>query len=158
MTNKDSAPLDHDSFTAKEVYRLHEAVIRLDRLAKKLVLEPRGVSYPEFLVMMAVRELGRPTQDEAARFLDLSKSLVSQRVSALLSRSLVLQTTNPENRREVHLKLTQDGESRVTEIYGALTEASDRVFAALGEGRAEFGRSLAQVVLMLRAIEEDGLL
>ena len=73
-------------FTETEVFLLHEIVTRLDRLARKRVLDARGVSYPEFLVAMAVREMSEPTQREVGDLLDMSKSLLSQRVSALMAK------------------------------------------------------------------------
>jgi hypothetical protein len=78
-------------FTETEVFLLHEIVARLDRLARRRVLDARGVSYPEFLVAMAVRELPEPTHGEVGELLDMSKSLVSQRVSALLAKGIVEQ-------------------------------------------------------------------
>ena len=60
---------------------LNEIVTRLDRLARQHVLDAQGLSYPEFLVAMAVDELNEPTQVEVGDFLDMSKSLVSQRVA-----------------------------------------------------------------------------
>ena len=61
-------------FTETEVFLLHEIVARLDRLARRRVLDARGVSYPEFLVAMAVRELPEPTHGEVGELLDISKS------------------------------------------------------------------------------------
>ena len=73
-------------FTETEVFLLHEIVARLDRMARKRVLDPRGLSYAEFLVAMAVNEMAQPTQGEVGELLDMSKSLVSQRVASLLAR------------------------------------------------------------------------
>ena len=59
MTDKPST-MKNSWFTQTEVFLLHEIVARFDRLAPRHVLEAKGISYPEFLVAMAVRELPQP--------------------------------------------------------------------------------------------------
>ena len=56
-------------FTQTEAFLLHEIVTRLDRLARKRVLDARGVSYAEFLIAMAAREMARPTHGEIGELL-----------------------------------------------------------------------------------------
>ena len=75
-------------FTQTEVFLLHEIVARLDRIARRHVLHAKGISYPEFLVAMAVREMAQPTHGEVGELLDMSKSLVSQRVGRLVGQRL----------------------------------------------------------------------
>ena len=91
-----SPSMKNSWFTETEVFLLHEVVVRLDRIARKHVLDPRGVSYPEFLVAMAVNEMERPTQAEVGELLDMSKSLVSQRVGGLLAKGFLVQQREPE--------------------------------------------------------------
>ena len=83
-------------FTETEVFLLHEIVARLDRLARKRVLDASGLSYAEFLLAMAVHELERPTQGEVGELLDMSKSLVSQRVGGLLAKGFLVQHRDAE--------------------------------------------------------------
>jgi DNA-binding MarR family transcriptional regulator len=73
-----------------EVFPLHEIVARLDRLARKRVLNSVGLSYGEFVLAMAVNEMERPTQAEVGELLDMSKSLVSQRVGGLLAKDFIV--------------------------------------------------------------------
>jgi DNA-binding MarR family transcriptional regulator len=113
-------------FTETEVFLLHEIVARLDRLARKRVLDAIGLSYAEFLVAMAVNEIDQPTQGEVGELLDMSKSLVSQRVSALLTKGLLVQNRDTENRRQVRLVLTPQGRLTLTRIYGAFAEQEPR--------------------------------
>lgn len=129
-------------FRESEVFLLHQLVIHLDRLARVRILDPAGVTYPEFLVLLTVRELGGPTQDEAAASLDMSKSLVSQRVSALIKKGLIVQTPRADNRRQVSLGLTEVGAALIEGLYGALSGSSDRLFSLLGPGREGFHSAL----------------
>jgi len=132
-------------FKDSELYLLHEITIRLDRLARLRILAPAGVTYPEFLVLMAARELSAPTQEEVSAFLDMSKSLVSQRVSSLMKKGLVRQEGDPGNRRRVKLGVTSAGEKRVSGIYDAMITSTVELFAGLGRYRPAFRDALARL-------------
>jgi DNA-binding MarR family transcriptional regulator len=132
-------------FKDSEVYLLHEITTRLDRIARLRILAPAGITYPEFLLLMAARELSAPTQEDVGAFLDMSKSLVSQRVSSLLKKGLVNQMGDPENRRRVKLGLTREGQERVTKIYRAMVSSTTGLFNALQEFRPAFRESLARL-------------
>ncbi len=137
------------NFKLSEVFLLHEIVIRLDRLARQTILEERGVTYQEFLVMMSARELPTPTQDDVAQYLDISRSSVSQRVSSLLEKQLVLQVQDKSNRRKVNLSLTPQGAELLSEIYSLMLGATEEVFASLGPQREPFQQALLQIIRLL---------
>jgi len=107
-------------FIETEVFLLHEIVARLDRLARKRVLDSIGLSYAEFVLAMAVNEMGRPSQAEVGALLDMSKSLVSQRVGGLLAKGFLIQQRSAENRRQVRLELTTAGRKTLETIYRQL--------------------------------------
>src|SRR5208337_4860343 len=140
-------------FTQTEAFLLHEIVARLDRLARKRVLDAKGVSYPEFLVAMAVREMARPTHGEVGDLLDMSKSLVSQRVTGLLAKGFVLQRRDEQNRRQVKLELTVKGQGALEEIYRELANNASRIFNVLGASRPDFLMSLRRLRDALAAEE-----
>ncbi len=140
-------------FTQTEAFLLHEIVTRLDRLARKRVLDAKGVSYAEFLIAMAVREMANPTHSEIGDILDMSKSLVSQRVTTLVAKGLVVQRRDERNRRHVRLELTAPGQTALDEIYGELTSKAERIFSALGAQRAGFLQSLRGIRDALAAEE-----
>jgi DNA-binding MarR family transcriptional regulator len=132
-------------FTETEVFLLHEIVTRLDRLARERVLAASGVTYAEFLVAMAVNEMEQPTQLEVGALLDMSKSLVSQRVSALMTKGLLVQMRKVENRREVQLDLTDKGQRTLAHVYEELAGAAAPIFDVLGGSRPKFLESLRRV-------------
>jgi DNA-binding MarR family transcriptional regulator len=129
-------------FRDSEVYLLHEITTRLDRIARQRFLNPAGLTYPEFLVLMAVREAGSPTQDDVAVFVDMSTSLVSQRVKTLVKKGFLRQKGDPENRRRVRLGLTTAGTSTVEKIYASMVGEAGRLFEALGPARAGLRKML----------------
>jgi len=140
-------------FTQTEAFLLHEIVARLDRLARKRVLDARGVSYAEFLIAMAVREMARPTHGEVGDLLDMSKSLVSQRVAGLLAKGFVVQRRDEQNRRQVRLELTETGQDALEEIYQELANGASKIFDVLGTSRPQFLKSLRRLQDALAAEE-----
>jgi len=132
-------------FTHTEVFLLHEIVGRLDRFARKHVLDTRGISYSEFLVALAVREMAQPTHGEVGDFLDMSKSLVSQMVAGLVAKGLVVQRRDAQNRRQVRLALTAAGRRVLEKIYQELAHNASNLFDVLGASRPQFMESLRRL-------------
>ena len=132
-------------FKETELFLLHELVIGLDQFARVRILDPEGMTYPEFLVLMAAREFPAPTQEDVSVYLSMSTSLVSQRVSSLVRKGLILQETIPENKRKVRLIPTETGKEKLEKIYGAMAHCSDGLFDSLGPGRAAFRDTLARL-------------
>ena len=132
-------------FTETEVYLLHEIVTRLDRLARTRVLDANGFTYAEFLVAMAANEMAQPTQDEVGELLDMSKSLVSQRVSSLIAKGVLLQNRDADNRRQVRLALTPTGRQALERVYEQLAGNAEALLDSLGSSRALFLASLRRL-------------
>ncbi len=139
-------------FTETEVFLLHEIVGRLDRIARTRVLEARGISYPEFLVAMAVRELTEPNHGDVGELLDMSKSLVSQRVASLVAKGMMVQNPDKENRRQMRLELTPSGRKLLEQVYRELAEQASQLFDVLGTGRTRFRQALQ---LLREALAEE---
>jgi DNA-binding MarR family transcriptional regulator len=140
-------------FTQTEVFLLHEIVARLDRLARKRVLDAVGLSYGEFVLAMAVNEMERPTQAEVGELLDTSKSLVSQRVGGLLAKGFIVQQRDAENRRQVRLDLTATGRRALETIYAQLAGNAEKLFDVLGPARPQFLESLRRLRDAVAAVE-----
>ena len=102
--------MERTPFRDSEIFKLHEIVIRLDGYAQARLLPPLGITYPEFLVLMAVEETARATHGDVAAMLEMSKSLVSQRVSALEKKGLLRQVVNTANKESITLSSAQKGE------------------------------------------------
>ena len=146
-------------FIETEVFLLHEIVARLDRLARKRVLDAAGLSYGEFILAMAVNEMERPTQAEVGELLDTSKSLVSQRVGGLLAKDFIVQQRDAENRRQVRLDLTPTGRRTLETIYAQLASNADKLFDGLGPARPQFLQSLRHLrdaIAVVEASLQDG--
>ena len=139
-------------FRDTEVYLLHKLVIHLDQFAREQILKEEGITYAEFLVLMAVAEVEFPVQDSLCRYLDQSKSLVSQRITTLKAKGLVRQEERPDNRRQTLVSLTTEGGQVLGRVSGLLSEASEELFAVLGardQFRADLKLLTAEMVAKL---------
>ena len=151
--------MNNSWFTQTEVFLLHEIVTRLDRMARTRVLDPRGFTYAEFLVAMAVNEMAQPTHGEVGELLDMSKSLVSQRVASLLAKGFLIQLRDSENRRQVRLVLTTTGRQALEGTYDQLAGNAETLLDVLGPSRPQFLQSLRRLRDTIAAAEaslEDG--
>jgi DNA-binding MarR family transcriptional regulator len=139
-------------FQESELYKMHAVVIALDRIAQQL-LEPLGVTYTEFLVMLSASEAADRTQTDVGQQMGLGKASISLKVKALLDKSLVTQKQNPVNRRENFLLLTPAGEKVLAAAIERLTSTAEPAFEAMGKNRKPFGEGLDT---LMSAIYEAG--
>lgn len=135
-------------FQESELYKLHAIVIALDHVAQQL-LEPLGITYTEFLVMLSASEAENRTQSDVGHQMGLGKASISLKVKALLDKGLVIQQQNPENRRENFLLLTEKGEEILSSAVERLSTAAEPAFEAMSKHRAAFGTGLDTLMSVL---------
>ncbi|MCA1755464.1 MAG: MarR family transcriptional regulator [Spirochaeta sp.] len=134
-----------DSFRATELFQMHELVIQLDRAAQ-IILAPLGITYNDFLVLLAVYGNPSSSQQEIAQSIGVGKASISLRTRALSEKGLVVQSLNPENRRETLLVLSGQGQRVYQEAASILTERAGPVFDTLGSNRERFRADLGALI------------
>ena len=142
------------SFRETELFRMHELVVRLDRAAQ-LILEPLGVTFNDFLLLLAVHENPTSSQQEVARFIGVGKASISLRVRALSEKGLVAQSLNLQNRRESIVVLSDDGRRVYLEAACILTERAEPIFDSLGSARERFRAELGALLQTLQSQTSD---
>jgi MarR family transcriptional regulator, organic hydroperoxide resistance regulator len=109
--------------------------------AYKPLLEPLGLTYPQYLVMMALwAEDGQKVKTLGDR-LGLDSGTLSPLLKRLEQSGLVARRRDPEDERQVKITLTPQGQ--------ALREKSDGVMAAIGKAT---GCSLDEVSALREAL------
>ncbi|WP_294739281.1 MarR family transcriptional regulator [uncultured Exiguobacterium sp.] len=78
--------------------------------------QENGLSLPQFHSLMTIAPRGPISQKELAAHTHLPKSTLSQSIEGLVQSGWVIRETNPDNRREVVLKLSDQGQQFVTDI------------------------------------------
>lgn len=91
-------PLD-----AQLCFSLYTATIAINR-AYKPVLDRLGITYPQFLVLQALREHPDRTIGQIAERLSLESSTITPLVKRLEAAGLVSRTRDPKDERQVDRK------------------------------------------------------
>lgn len=111
-------------------------------------LVQHGLTFPQWMVLKALRRKGRMTAREIAQSLEVTPANVTGILDRLEESRLVKRTRSEEDRRVVHVALTRKGLEKVDEITGL----GSRVLESLFEGwspreHADFRRLLSRVQL-----------
>ncbi len=101
---------------------------RLEYLAVAQLREDsscHGITVAQCHCLLAVDQLGRPSQNEVAEWLCLDKSSLSRTVEGLVQIGLLVRVTDERDRRVYRLCLTEQGEK----TCDVVNSANDAVYA-----------------------------
>lgn len=110
------------------------------------LLEPYGVTYPQYLVLLVLDQDGRSALVSIGAQLRLESSTLSPLVRRLQTMGLVSRTRATEDERHVSIELTPAGRSRCAD----LAVVPDQIAAATGLSLAEQS-ALTQQLLRLES-------
>lgn len=111
-----AAPLD-----SQLCFSLYATSMAVNRTYKPL-LDRLGITYPQYLVLLALWEQDARTVGAIAARLRLESSTVTPLVKRLEAGGLVTRTRKPEDERQVQVRLTKRG-AAMQEECGCLAEA-----------------------------------
>jgi len=133
-------------------FSLYGASMAVGRVYKPL-LDKLGITYPQFLVLLALSEHAEMSVGAIARRLGLEASTVTPLLKRLYAKGLVLKARNAANERQVLASLTEEGRRLHGEsacLGVALFKASGLPPEALARLNAEI-RELRQALDASRA-------
>ncbi|MBN1242500.1 MAG: MarR family transcriptional regulator [Spirochaetales bacterium] len=123
------------------VYRLEHRIMELYRP----LLEPLGLTYPQYLAMLALWEHGPMSVGRLSELLRLDSGTVSPLLKRMEKAGLVTRTRSPEDERSVRVELTRSG----TELEEKAASVPLKLVSCLGGGGEAEARALAPA---LRAV------
>jgi DNA-binding MarR family transcriptional regulator len=142
MAKKPDQPnLALDEFLCFAVYSLGHAFNR----AYKPLLEALGLTYPQYVVMVVLWERDDLTVTELGERLHLDSGTLTPLLKRLEAAGLVQRTRDPEDERQVRIRLTKPG-SALKEKARAIPAA---MLCATGQSASEL-RALKEDLLRLR--------
>jgi MarR family transcriptional regulator, organic hydroperoxide resistance regulator len=109
------------------------------------LLEPLGLTYPQYLVLSALWERDDRTVGELVELLQLDYGTMTPLLKRLEKRGLVRRTRNPDDERIVVVGLTEEGtrlRARADGIYRVISEKFD-----LTPNRARTTRKMLQTII-----------
>lgn len=137
--SKTPSPLELDQFLCFAVYSAGHAFNRLYRP----VLDKLGLTYPQYLALVALWERDDRTVGELAERLGLESNTVTPLLKRLESMGLVARARDARDERVVRVALTDQGrelEGPACAVPAALMAASGLDLAGATEIRAALGR------------------
>lgn len=97
--------------TSRITFQLNEVVSILNAAADRLLRSHFGLTYSQFLFLVTVQGLNKPTPSQVAECLGVSRAAVSQRLESFRVKKLVEVTKVEGNDRNLALSLTEHGAS-----------------------------------------------
>jgi DNA-binding MarR family transcriptional regulator len=122
-----------DLLTFRAAFDLVRASTRIVQFLETTVHRPAGWSFAGFRVMFCVWVAGELEPREIARLSGLSRAAVSSVLNTLERDDLVERSRESGDRRLVTVRLTPEGERRLTKTYVQQNQHEGEVFAALDE-------------------------
>ena len=127
---------------------------RLEYLAVAQLREDisfHGITVAQCHCLLAVEQLGRPSQNEVAEWLCLDKSSLSRTVEGLVRTGFLVRARDVRDRRVYRLCLTEQGEK----TCGAVNASNDAVYAkALDQLTMDPEKVVAAFAAMVQALAE----
>jgi len=87
----------------------------------KPLLEPLGLTYPQYLVLMALWEKGEQPVKMIGEALDLDSGTLSPLLKRLQQAGLIVRTRDPKDERQVLISLTEKGAALKQEALAVMT-------------------------------------
>lgn len=117
--------------------------------------QENGLSMPQFHSLMTIAPRGPITQKDLAAQTHLPKSTLSQSIEGLVQSGWIVRETNEQNRREVILSLSEQGERFVQEMKQQETGMQQRLEKILETIDLEaFEQMLATHDIIARGMKE----
>lgn len=140
-----------DAFSASTAFKLHQATLLVDRVADEYLMREHGIHYAPFLVLLMVRVLGEPSQQQIAGNLGVSRASVTQRVAALTERALLEVGKHPTDARTNLVTLTASGAALVEQAWAGLERHQAGLDAGVDEPAlvAQLDRIIANGIRIL---------
>jgi DNA-binding MarR family transcriptional regulator len=144
-------PLSLQNLLCLDLYAASRAVIQLYHP----LLSPLGLTYPQYLVMMALWESGPLAVKALSERLHLDSGTLSPLLKRLEAAGLILRARSKEDERGVIVSPTKAGQA----LRAKAPEVFDAVACALpmqGKAVAELQHTLRRIVRELEGREESG--
>lgn len=113
-------------------YRLTIAAQKLSAELARQYKDKFDISISEWRVLVHIAHAGTPSVRDIEAKVGIEKSKVSRAAARLEKRGLITKQVNPEDRRLLHLSLTQQGEGLMSELLPLAQQFQSDIEARLG--------------------------
>jgi DNA-binding MarR family transcriptional regulator len=103
---------------------------------REVAVEQFNITVEQFHILRHIRR-GRDSVSALAKVKDISRPAISQSVDLLVTKGLIIRTTDPRDRRHVKLDLTADGNALMDAIFGDTRQWMMKTFSLLSAGEIQ---------------------
>lgn len=136
----------HDPESQPLGYLLHKLALALRTDVTGTVLEPAGLSFPEYICMRILARFPGRTNAELARDVMVSPQAMNMVVRGLQERGLLSRPAEVSSGRSRPAELTRDGKAQLDRTTEGIRESEQRVLANLSDrDQRELRRILAEL-------------
>lgn len=150
MTRTNPAAPDRDPLGQFLCFSVYAAGLAFNRVYKPL-LDPYGITYPQYLALVALSSKEGQTVSELGDRLHLESNTLTPLIKRLEAAGLVTRTRDTRDERVVRLGLTQAGRSLAETALGCVP---DEVLKATGLDRAALGELNAELASLGMALRK----
>jgi DNA-binding MarR family transcriptional regulator len=141
---------------AEKVLVALRRVIRATDLHSKQLVKTASVTGPQLLLMQAIQRQENAIISELAREVSLSQATVTSILDRLEKRELILRRRSEEDKRKVHIQLTEQGRQLLETAPTALQHEFAQKFSALEDWeQSMILSSLQRIAGMMDATDID---
>jgi DNA-binding MarR family transcriptional regulator len=148
-----TSPPDDLRLEQQICYAMHTTVRAFDAVYRALLAE-HGLSYPQYIALMALGEHGPVTVGDLGRLMRLDSGTLSPLLKRMQAAGLVVRERDPEDERRVVVGLTAAGRERLEALTGLPTTIAERSGLSRAE-MLELHRVLRTVSERLDAVAAD---
>lgn len=140
---------------AQLIRTLYNASNVFQRVATRLVYGPAGLSTPQYLLLLILREAGQPlTMTELANRAYLIKQAMTPAFQRLQAKGLVVELRDPSDRRVCLVHLTDRGRELLDQVEPARRELYQQLFSdAQADAKASAVSVLQQLLQAAAQLE-----
>lgn len=129
-------------------YKLAVTASHISREFSGIYAQEAGLSIPEWRILAHIRNEQAVSVREIHQRTDLDKSKVSRAADRLESAGLLLKSINPQDRRLVELRLTEDGIALMDRLIPLANQFQTILLERLGEEGPAFITALNRLLDM----------
>ncbi|MCD5992622.1 MarR family transcriptional regulator [Pseudomonas sp. CDFA 602] len=118
-----------------------------DRMLDKYLL-PYGVTFAQFKVLIIISQFSTDTPVELCRHLSLDSGSMTRMLDRLEQKALIVRTRSATDRRQVHVALTEQGQTLSDLLPKIGADAMNDTFAALDKDEVDTLRRILTKVLV----------
>ncbi len=137
-------------------FALHVLTARLDRMGDRLLRAEHDISYPRFLALVFVGELGASTQRALADQLGVTEPSVSRMTAVLAADGLLIVEPDPAGGNRRRLSLTDRGRQLVTTVRQDFEDRLADFVERSGVPYAEYAEHTERLLSTLDRREQEG--